>query len=641
MKNLLPILCVCLLASCEQQAPSETQTPVSDTSAFANPPKWAEEVVWYQIFVERFRNGDPSNDPTPEDMTGTYPGFVPEEWAITPWTQDWFKPDTYFAALEGKTDADGNPLVHFGQKAQLRRYGGDLQGVLDKIDYLDSLGVSAVYFNPVNDAPSLHKFDARHWRHIDRNFGPNPKKDVETMAQENPEDPATWQFTEADKLFLQVVETLHKHGIKVIVDYSWNHTGNQFWAWKDILEKQAQSKYADWYWVNAFDDPNTPENEFDFQGWAGVKGLPEIRETNKSEHEGAIRAFEGNIASEAVKQHIFAVTKRWLDPNGDGDPSDGIDGYRLDVAGEVPLGFWRDFRKVVRDANPEAVLIGELWWESWPETLTDPEPFLRGDVFDAPMNYRWYRAARHFFNASPEELPASEFVGQLNALSANIRKSNNYAMMNLTSSHDAPRTLTSLFNKGRYKYNTNPAPDAPYKIDKPDAETYQTLRMLLVHQFSYVGAPHIWAGDEMGMWGSDDPNTRKPLIWPDYQFEDETTHPLGWERPRNEVAFDQALFSFYKKLIDLRTANPVLMHGDLEFIRVDDATQTLAYSRFDGNSEVLAVFNTSKQAQTFSLPVKTESSYQDVLGNALNNQENKTVQITLPARSSALLVSGK
>ena len=109
----------------------------------------------------------------------------PENWAITPWTQDWYREDPYMAEAEKGKDFKGNPVRSFGQKAQLRRYGGDLQGVMDKLDYLDSLGVTAIYFNPLNDAPSLHKYDARYWRHIDRNFGPDPKADLEVIAQES------------------------------------------------------------------------------------------------------------------------------------------------------------------------------------------------------------------------------------------------------------------------------------------------------------------------------------------------------------------------------------------------------------------------------------------------------------------------
>jgi len=594
------------LFSCnpEKTEPSavEPSTKLSET------PDWARSVIWYQIFPERFRNGDPTNDPGPEDIRGSYPGFVPEGWAVTPWTQDWYQPDPYFSAMEGKNDLNGNPVQSFGQKAQLRRYGGDLQGVMEKLDYLDSLGITAIYFNPLNDAPSLHKYDARHWRHIDRNFGPTPERDVQMMAEETPDDPSTWRMTGADSMFVALIDELHQRGMRVILDYSWNHTGHMAWAFQDVKEKGADSKFADWYWIEEFDDPATPEDEFSYSGWAGVPSLPEIKETQK--HEGnAVKAFEGNIYSEAAKQHIFNVSKRWLDPNGDGDPSDGVDGFRLDVAGEVPLGFWRDYREFVRQINPEAYLLGEIWWEKFPDQLLDPEPFLRGDVFDAVMNYRWYRAARTFFGQTPEKISVSEFVDSLQSFRSNIRPQNNYVMMNLTASHDVPRVLTSLYNKSKYKYQATPYnPD--YKIDKPDDRTVGSLRLLLAQQFTYIGAPHIWAGDEMGMWGADDPDTRKPLIWPDYDFDAETTHPLGLDRPTDEVRFNQELFSYYQKLIALRKAKPVLSTGDIEYLIVDDEKEVLAYSRFDEENEVIVIFNTGQEEQTVEVEVKQEGEYE-------------------------------
>ncbi len=606
-------------------------------TAFENPPEWSKEAIWYQIFVERFRNGDPGNDPTAEDIVGAYPGMVPEGWTTTPWTHDWYKDDPYFANLPDIKDFFGNELTYFGQKAQLRRYGGDLQGVLDKMDYLEDLGITAVYFNPLNDAPSLHKYDPRNWHHIDRNFGPTPEEDARLIASEDPTDASTWTWTGADKLFLKVIEEFHKRDIKVIMDYSWNHTGIEFWAWKDVLENGAESKYADWYWIDSFDDPNTEENEFEFTGWAGVKSLPEIKETVRQDHSVSVEVFEGDIYSEEVKQHIFDVTRRWLDPNGDGDPSDGVDGFRLDVAAETPLGFWREFRELVREINPNTYLLGEIWWRQFPDHLLDPEPVVRGDIFDAPMNYRWYRATRHFFNQSPHKITVSEYTDSLKSFQDNLRPQSNYAMMNLTASHDVPRFGTSIYNKNKYKYQAKPDDNPEYKIDKPDEKTFETMKLILVQQFTYVGAPQIWAGDEMGMWGADDPSTRKPLIWKDYDFEPETTHPNNLARPTNQVRFNDEWFNVYKKLIQIRKANPVLTSGDLEYLIIDDAKEVLAYSRYNDSDEVIAVFNSSDVEQEIIIPIKTASEYSDILyGTALDQSENQ-LSIRIPARKSAIL----
>ena len=606
-------------------------------TTFENPPEWSKGVVWYEISVERFRNGDPSNDPTPEDIEGAYPGFVPEGWKITPWTHDWYKEDAYFKNIGNRKDYYGNEITKITDKVQLRRYGGDLQGILDKMDYIDSLGVTAIYFRPLNDAPSLHKYDARNWHHIDVNFGPDPLKDKKTIASEIPDDPSTWVMTEADLLFLKVIEEFHKRGIKVILDYSWNHTGQTFWAWQDVLKNQEKSKYKDWYWVENFDNPNTPENEFKYHGWVGVPDLPEIRETQKQDLSNGLKPFEGNIYNEAAKQHIFSVAKRWLDPNNDGDPSDGVDGFRLDVAAETPLGFWREFRKHVRQINPDAYLLGEIWWEEWPDKLLDPEPFLRGDVFDAVMNYRWYRAVRHFFNESPHPISVSELTDSLHRFSSNLRTGNNYAMMNYTGGFDTPRILTSLFNKNKYKYYSKAHENPVYKIHKPDSETYQTLKLLLTQQYTYVGAPHIYAGDEMGMWGADDPSSRKPLIWPDFTFEDEVVHPLGKERPVDKVEFNHDLFQFHQKLIRIRKSNPVLVDGELEFIKVDDSNETLAYRRFNKENEMIVVFNHQHKPKTVHIPLLFKEKYIDFLQTSNIKINGKEVIAEIPPRSACIL----
>lgn len=634
--KLLSLLILSMLfgMSCGNSSKKESS---SIEDQFSRPPSWAKEVIWYEIGVERFRNGDPSNDPTAEDIQGAYPGFVPEGWAVTPWTHDWYKPDPYHANFGEQKDYYGNTLTKFVDKVQIRRYGGDLQGVMDKMNYLESLGVTAIYFRPLNDGPSLHKYDARNWRHIDRNFGPAPEKDKETIANEIPHDPKTWKWTEADKLFLKLLDEFHQRGIRVILDYSWNHTGQTFWAWEDILKKQEQSAYKDWYWIEQFDDPKTPENEFKYHGWVGVHDLPELKETEKQDMSKGVAAFEGNVYDEAAKQHIFNVTKRWLDPNGDGDPSDGVDGYRLDVAGEMPLGFWRDFRNYVREINPEAYLLGEIWWEEWPDKLLDPAPYLRGDVFDAVMNYRWYRAARHFFNASPHKISVSELQDSLRNFSSNLRRGNNYAMMNYTGGFDTPRLLTSLFNKNKYKYFCKVHEDSTYKIHKPDAATYQTSKLLLAQQYTYVGAPHIYAGDEMGMWGADDPSCRKPLIWTDLNFEDETTHPLGHERPIDPVKFNEKLFQYYQKLIRIRKEHPVLVDGEIEFIPFENEEEVLAYRRYDNEKEIIAVFNAGFSDKEVRLPIQNGQNYTDILSGLSTKLEKDQLAMNLPARSAAIL----
>jgi cyclomaltodextrinase len=554
-------------------------------------PAWAGDAIWYQIFVERFRNGDPSNDPTAHDIEGVTDERTPDGWRPTPWSQDWYRQEPW-AAATGKD---------FYGTVQFRRYGGDLRGVLDRLDYLQELGVTALYLNPVNDAPSLHKYDARDYRHIDRNFGPDPRGDETRSAAEDPADPATWGWTAADSLFLTLVREIHRRGMRIIMDYSWNHTGITFWAWRDVLAHQRASRFADWYEIERFDDPATPDtNEFRYRGWVGVPWLPEWKKIGRPP--GQTRGpIEGNLVP-GVRDLVFNVTRRWLDPNRDGDPSDGVDGFRLDVADVVPLGFWRDYRRFVRSINPEAYLVGEVWWEEWPDRLWDPAPWLRGDAFDAVMNYRWYMPTRSFFAATPPGLTASRYAASLDSLTKGIGPAQLRAMMNLTASHDTPRFSTSVYNPGRYKYRNSPREDPGYRIDRPDERAGQVQRLILVQQFTYIGAPHIWNGDEVGMWGADDPDERKPQVWADLRYDDETTHPYGRPRRRDRVVPDTALFRVYRDLIAMRKQHlRLFVDGTLSWLVTDDERGLLAYDRVLGGQRAIVAFNVSDTAREITV----------------------------------------
>jgi len=576
---------------------TEAQKP----TPFNEPPAWSKNMIWYQIFVERFNNGDKTNDPTPFNMKSASSDATPPGWTITPWTWDWYKQEDW-AKKTGKS---------FENMLQYRRYGGDLQGVLNKLDYLSSLGITALFINPINDAPSLHKYDARNYHHIDVNFGPDPVGDNKIIAAENPGDPSTWKWTSADKLFLKLIKEAHKRGMKIIVDYSWNHTGVEFWAFRDVLKNQAKSKYKDWYDIKSFDNPATPENEFSYAGWLNIQSLPEIKKVNITTKRVAGLPYEGNI-NEGAKQHIFAVTKRWLAPNG--KTAEGIDGYRLDVADQIPMGFWRDYRKFVKAINPEAYLVGEIWWEKWPDKLMNPVPYESGDVFDAVMFYQAYRPARSFFAKNNSQIDAKQFVDSLNFQWNRLRPEFRYAEMNVNATHDSPRLLSCFENPGKYKYNAKPNDDPHYVTGKPAPETYQRVRLYLIHLFTSIGSPNIWNGDEMGMWGSDDPDCRKPLWWKEFTFDPETrTNFQNTPKTYDSVGFNQQHFDFYQKLIAIRKSNPVLSSGKIAFLRAEG--KTLAYKRYDTNHEILVLFNLEPTKQNFDLTEK--GSYTNLLDNTI------------------------
>lgn len=572
---------------------------------FNKPPKWAKDVIWYQIFVERFNNGDKTNDPTAENTTVTNMNIVPPAgWKLTEWTGDWFERDSWMK----------NQNKPFNDLLQYRRYGGDLQGVLDKLDYLTDLGITAIYLNPINDAPSLHKYDARNYHHVDINFGPDPEGDLKIMATENPADPTTWKWTSADKLFLKLIDEAHKRNIRIIMDYSWNHTGTNFWAWLDILKNQSASPYHSWYNVSAFDNPQTSENEFKYDGWYGNAYMPEFRKTEITGKRENGKPYEGNM-DDGVKRHVFDVSRRWLAPNG--DVTKGIDGYRLDVAEQIGLGFWRDYRQFVRSVKEDAYLIGEIWWEKWPDILMDPTPYLKGDMFDAVMYYQVYRPARYFFANTKNGIDAAQLKDSLQSQWGRLNPENVKAMMNVSSSHDAPRLLTDFYNDNNYKYHANPLENKDYKTGKPDKQTYQRLQLYLVHLFTTVGAPQIWNGEEMGMWGADDPFGRKPLWWKELRFKPENRNNIQKQEPvYDKVAFNEPTYQFYKKLIKIRKENPELIDGEFRFLEANG--KKLVYERVLNDSRIIVLFNLDKKPQKYSIP---NASYIDLLtGNLLNGK---------------------
>ena len=609
MRKLILILVVAIFVGCNVQQKEETTK--------TTPPDWAQDQIWYQIFVERFNNGDTTNDPTAETMyaSSNY-REVPESWEITPWTQNWYETEEWADKLE-----DDN----FYSKLQHRRFGGDLQGVMDKLDYLEDLGITAIYFNPLNDAPSLHKFDARNWRHIDVTFGPDPIGDMEIIASEDPADPSTWKWTSADKLFLELVDEMHKRGMRVILDYSWNHTGTEFWAFQDVIKNQANSKYADWYEIKQFDNPETPENEFEYEGWFGLSSLPEIKKVDVTTERHHGKPYEGNINEEA-KQHIFNVSKRWLAP--DDDLSKGIDGYRMDVADQIGLGFWRDYRTFLKSVKPDAYLIGEIWWEEWPDKLMDPTPYMQGNMFDAVMFYQLYRSQRMFFADVDEKLNAEQLKDSLESIWGRHERPWQYGMMNTAATHDTPRLLTSFDNKGGYKVWAKPNDDSTYQTGKPSPETYERVKLYVMHQFTTPGGPQIWNGDEMGMWGADDPDCRKPLWWPEYKFDDEyrNNYQPG-EKIYDEVGYNKELHNFYKKVISIRKENPVLARGDMEFLLAEG--NKLMYKRSDGKDEIIVAFNMEDKDATFDLPSK---SYTNLMDNSTVGEK-----VTLKPLSGVIL----
>ncbi len=481
------------------------------TSAQVRVPTWARDAVWYQIFPERFRNGNPANDPTAEEME------LPAErqWRITPWTSEWYALQSWEKAHDARFY--GNVLD--------RRYGGDLEGVIHKLDYLRDLGVTALYFNPIFEAWSLHKYDASSYHHIDNNFGPDRDGDTRVMERET-DDPTTWTWTAADKTLLTLIREAHARNIRIVIDGVFNHSGTRFWAFRDVVKDQQRSRYHEWYDIRQWDDPSTTRNEFDHKGWWDHKALPEFREDS-----------DGFVPP--VRTYFFNVTRRWMDPNGDGDPSDGIDGWRLDVANEVSSVFWREWRTVVKSINPEAIIIGEIW--------DDASRWLEGDQFDAVMNYRFAYASVDFF--IDRDRDAASFDRELADVRADYAPEVNEIMQNLFDSHDTDRLASMIANPGRRYDNQNgPGSNPTYSTRKPSADHRKLQKLMALFQMTYVGAPMVYYGTESGMWGADDPDDRKPMVWDDLTYEPESTLPNSMRHDPDTVSFDHDIHNSNRKV---------------------------------------------------------------------------------------------
>ena len=622
--TLLLLLTACDRSTVQQEAPTQSVNPV---------PEWAADAVFYQIFPERFRNGDPSNDPTRESLEHPVE-TVPESWAVKSWTGDWYKMDDWETQIGAFYDTPQGSAHPRGAVFD-RRYGGDLQGVIDKLDYLADLGINAIYFNPVFYARSLHKYDGNTYHHIDPYFGPDPEADFELMSRET-SDPSTWNVTAADQLFFDLLAGAHQRGIRVIIDGVWNHTGRDFFAFEDLRENQQRSDYVDWYIVESFDDPATPENEFKYKGWWGVESLPEFADSE-----------DGTDLHPGPKQYVFDATRRWMDPNGDGNPSDGIDGWRLDVTNEVPIGFWRDWNAHVRSINPEAYTVTEIW-ENAREMVTE-------GGFSATMNY-WGFAFPVNGYLIDYAVPPSRFAEMINERREVYPDSVQYALQNLIDSHDTDRLASMIVNRDHRPYessgerfdydwgNTVSARNSDwYDVGAPDEAGREIQKIVALFQMTYLGAPMIYYGTEAGMWGGDDPDDRKPMVWEDLTYEAESRDPRGRPREADEVRFDRELFDFYKSIIELRKQHVPLRRGDFQVLSADDERGMFVFARsLDGETVVVAI-NRSDEAHSIrvELPEALRARYQEAF---TTHEEGYRVQqdatallLEMPERSGLVL----
>jgi cyclomaltodextrinase len=405
-------------------------------------------------------------------------------------------------------------------------YGGDLEGVRQHLDYLADLGVTAIYFNPIFEAKSNHKYDAADYRLVDPHFGSN------------------------DEL-ARLVSECHARGIRVILDLAINHTGNTFWAFVDGREKGPESPYWSWYEWKRWPVPGeiwqTPADPLDYYDcWWGFGQMPDLNFDLK--RPGAEEQTVVDIAQATpnwpLVNHLLDVAAYWL-------TEVGVDGYRLDVAGEVPFWFWKLFRERVKAANPDAYIVGELWGSS-------PD-WVNASYFDAVMNYKYFRDPVLSFvargDATAEEFNRALAPGRLVYPGEGVR-----AMMNLIDSHDTERFLTAAGGDTR------------------------RLKLAALFAMTYVGAPTIYYGDEVGMEGGHDPDCRRPFYW-------------KWP----EEAARTDVHDYYARLTAVRRAHPSTVWGGFETLLTDG--RTYAYRRLSPHDVLFVVMNASTEAATVTVPV--------------------------------------
>lgn len=546
----------------------ETAPPIENAT-----PDWAKGAVWYQIFPERYRNGNERNDPRG-------PAFTKKEW-----TSDWygFEVEELEAARVRVTMEPPHVLRAIADPRsaamQARRYGGDLEGVVEKLDELRDLGVTAIYLNPVFQAHSHHKYDATDFRHIDPTFagdGDGGEADAAALRAET-EDPATWVWTGADRYVLDtLLPQIHRRGMRVVFDGVWNHVGTRFWAFEDVRMRGRESKYAPWFQAEFVDDKRMADDAvramdvregslIAWKSWNGVNGsLPVFA-----------RSANGRLHPE-VERHVFEVTRRWMSP---GEGKRGIDGWRLDVVPDVPRPFWEAWRAHAKAINPDGVLLGEMWFDAREYFSSGDDAQGKGGgaaVFDGQMNYpvamplvRWLADAGY----------SSAQLGVQLARVVERPAQHELVQMNLLGSHDTTRVAT-MIEAGLSEYGGQ----IPQRVQRsrPRPETYEKLALGVAVLACWPGSPMVYYGDEYGMHGGNDPHCRKPLPWADAgEMANAADHAEPGLREQ---------FRTWLRLRQDEQIGEVLRYGDVRIIETGNA-DVFAFERGLNGKRVVCVAN--------------------------------------------------
>lgn len=382
--------------------------------------------------------------------------------------------------------------MDYNGQAVKGKLGGTLRGVAENVDYLKDLGINCVYVNPIFAAGEYHKYDLLDYFHVDPVFG-------------------------GDEAFREMVDTLHANGIRIIIDGVFNHCGWYFFAFDDVVRNQEKSKYCDWFYHLEFpvERPDTPEIYPSYACFAYERMMPKL-----------------DTANPEVRDYFCKVGRYWVEEFG-------IDGWRLDVASEVDDGFWRAFRKAVKEVNPDALLIGEVWESA--------NHWLQGDMFDSAMNYDFRKHCNLFF--AEQSIDAADFAGRITNMLMRYRVQTVPAQLNLLDSHDVSRLL-SLCNGDTTKY-----------------------KLAILFMMTFVGMPTVFYGDELGIQGV---------------LEEEYRHPMPWN------GGDAELYAFFKKAIAMRHELAPLRRGDFRMVSAEAGSGLIVFTRKWDNQLVTVCINHGK-----------------------------------------------
>ncbi|MGA4721777.1 alpha-amylase family glycosyl hydrolase [Fictibacillus nanhaiensis] len=555
-------------------------------------PDWMKESVVYQIFPDRFYNGNKKNDTAKTTARGTEPIEH----------QDWSElPDNPRQAETEGYDGDEIWSNDF--------FGGDIAGIQKKLDYIESLGVNTLYLNPVAHAASNHKYDATDYKAMDPMFG-------------SPEE------------FKAFTKELKKRKMHLILDGVFNHVGDdsiyfdrygkydtvgayEYWAsiydlmsTKGLTEAEAKKqteakftkegqKFSPYGFHNWFNIENEKVNGvYKYQAWWGFDSLPEIKSIP-----GEAVDYDSELNNKPFADYIMydedSAAKSWLDR--------GASGWRLDVANEVDTEFWREFRKELKEGKKEDPLIlGEIW--------DDASEYFLGDLYDSVMNYRFRGAMIDYLKNGNAEGAEN----QMNAVFEDYPQEAFYALMNLMGSHDTPRAAFILGNGTDSYERAELDPKYDHELG------VKRLKLAAILQMGYAGAPTLYYGDEAGVTGSKDPDDRR-------------TYPWGSE--------DKNLVKHYQSIGKVRADYHALFsYGELNHLYAEK--DVLAYTRTDKKNAALVITNRGNEDKTVELDVKKLIVNNVKLTDQLDKKYKTTVNdgkltITVPAMTGRMLVSDK